>query len=58
MAKAIRCRDVGSECEGVIRAENERDAVDQAVQHARDVHGLTEISNELAGAVCAAIRYE
>ena len=56
MEKVILCRDVGFDCRGVIRAESEEEAIAQAVDHARTVHGLTEISDEVAARVRAAVR--
>ena len=58
MAKVIRCRDVGFDCEGVIRAESEEEAIAQAAEHAQTVHGLTEINDEVVQAVRGAIREE
>jgi predicted small metal-binding protein len=58
MEKVILCRDVGFDCKGVIRAESEEEAIAQAVDHARTVHGLTEISDEVAARVRAAVRDE
>jgi predicted small metal-binding protein len=56
MEKVILCRDVGFDCTGVIRAESEEEAISQAVDHARTVHGLTEITDEVAARVRAAVR--
>jgi predicted small metal-binding protein len=47
MKKVIHCRDVGSDCDGVIKADNEADALKQAAQHAREVHGVTEVTPEV-----------
>lgn len=58
MAKVIRCRDVGFDCEGVIRADTEDDALRQAAAHARDVHGLTEVTPEVATKVRSVMRDE
>ena len=56
MNKVIRCRDVGFDCEGVIRAQSEEEAVAQAAAHAMSVHGLTEINDEVIAKVRAAVR--
>jgi predicted small metal-binding protein len=56
MAKVVHCRDLGFDCEGVIRAETAKDALAQAAEHARTVHSLTEISPEVVQAVRSAIR--
>ena len=58
MAKMVRCRDIGFDCEGVVRAETEEEVVAQAAQHAQTVHNLQEITPEVVAAVRAAIRDE
>ena len=58
MAKVVRCRDLGFDCEAVIRAESADEALAQAAEHAQTVHGLTEISDEVVQAVRAAVRDE
>lgn len=51
MAKVIRCSDVGFDCDGVIRADTEEEALQQAVQHAQEVHGLGEVTDEVVAKV-------
>jgi len=58
MAKVLRCRDVGFECDGVIRAETEEEVLKKAAEHAQSVHNLKEISDEVVEKVRAAIRDE
>ena len=58
MAKVVKCRDMGFDCEGVIRAESEEEALAQAAAHAQAVHGLTEITDEVVDAVRSAMRDE
>lgn len=45
MAKVIRCSDVGFDCDGVIRADTEEEALQQAAQHAQDVHDLEAVTD-------------
>ena len=40
MTKAVHCRDIGFDCDGVVRAETEEEALARVVAHARTVHGL------------------
>jgi predicted small metal-binding protein len=47
MKKVIHCKDVGFDCDGVIRANTEEEALQQAAQHASEVHGVTDISPEI-----------
>lgn len=56
MAKVIHCRDVGFDCEGVIRAETEEEALQQAAQHAKAAHGLKEVSPEVIAKIKSAMR--
>ena len=56
MAKVIRCSDVGFNCDGVIRADTEEEALQQAAQHAQDVHGLEEVTEEVVAKVRAAMK--
>jgi predicted small metal-binding protein len=56
MAKILRCRDVGVDCDHVIRAETEEELMKKVAEHAKTVHGMTEISPEMAAKVKAAIR--
>jgi predicted small metal-binding protein len=55
MAKIVRGRDIGFDCEGIIRAESEEEALAQAAEHAQTVHGLTEITDDLVEAVRTAM---
>ena len=57
MSKVIRCRDVGFDCDGVIRAETEDEAMRQAAEHARTVHGV-EVTPEVAEQVRAVMHDE
>jgi len=58
MAKVLRCRDVGFDCDGMIRAETEEEILKKAAEHAQTVHNLKEISEEVVEKVRAAIRDE
>lgn len=56
MAKVIRCSDVGFDCDGVIRADTEAEALEKAAKHAQEAHGLDEITDEIVTKVKAAMR--
>jgi predicted small metal-binding protein len=58
MAKVLRCRDVGLDCEGEIRAETEEEVLRQAAEHAQTPHNMTEMLPEVVQKVRAAIRNE
>lgn len=44
--KELQCSDVGFECDAVVRADTEDEVMTQVSEHARDVHGMTEIDDE------------
>jgi predicted small metal-binding protein len=48
--KTLKCRDVGFDCDGVIRANNEQEVLQQASKHAREVHGV-EVTPEMAAQI-------
>jgi len=56
MAKQLRCRDVGLNCDFEARGTTEEEVLLKAIVHARNVHELTEIPSELATKVRAAVR--
>lgn len=58
MSKIIRCRDVGFDCPGVIRAETEEQAMKLAAEHAKTAHGIKEITPQIATKVKSAMRDE
>lgn len=43
--KELRCRKVGFDCEGVVRAETEEAVLRQAAEHAKTVHGMTQLDD-------------
>jgi predicted small metal-binding protein len=56
MAKQLRCRDVGMDCDFEARGNTEEEVLKQASAHARTTHQITEMPPELAAKVRAAIR--
>jgi predicted small metal-binding protein len=54
--KELRCRDVGFDCEGVIRAESDEEVLRQAAQHARTAHGLTQLDDATTRRIRSQIR--
>ncbi|MBC8492956.1 MAG: DUF1059 domain-containing protein [Chloroflexi bacterium] len=58
MTKVVHCRDVGFDCDGVVRAETEEEALKKVAEHAKTVHGLKEISEEVVEKVRTLIRDE
>lgn len=58
MTKVVDCRDLGFDCDGVVRAETEEEALQQVAQHAKDVHDISEVTPELADQVREVMREE
>lgn len=55
MTKIINCKEVGFDCDGVIHAETEEEALAMAAEHAQKVHGLKEMSPEVVAKVRSVI---
>ena len=58
MAKVLHCKNVGFDCEGIVRADTAEEVLQMAAAHAQAVHGLQEITPEIVEQVKAAMRDE
>jgi predicted small metal-binding protein len=58
MAKVLRCRDVGMDCDFEVRATTEAEILQRAAEHAQTAHGMREVPEEVVAKVRAAIRDE
>jgi predicted small metal-binding protein len=58
MAKILRCRDVGMDCDFEVHASTEEEILQRAADHAQTAHGLKEIPEEIVTKGRAAIREE
>ena len=58
MAKILKCRDVGVDCDFVARGATLEEVMEKAKDHACSDHGFVGIPPELADKVLAAIREE
>jgi predicted small metal-binding protein len=58
MEKVIHCRDVGYDCEGVIRAHSEEEALNMAADHAKRVHGLQQVTPQIVDKIKSVMREE
>lgn len=56
MAKTMRCRDVGVDCDFQATGETVAEVMQQCADHAKSAHGIDEIPPELAAKVQSAIR--
>lgn len=44
--RELNCREVGFDCDEVIRGEDDNEVMAEAAQHARNAHGMNEIDEE------------
>lgn len=51
MTKVVNCRDIGFDCEGVVRAETEEEALTLVAEHAKRAHDMEEVSQEVVDKV-------
>lgn len=58
MTLVVQCRDIGFDCEGVVKAENEEDLMKQVAAHAGEVHDISEVTPELVEKVRAVVTIE
>jgi predicted small metal-binding protein len=58
MAKVLRCGDLMSGCQHVIKGTTEEEVLQQAGKHAKEAHNIKEITPDLAAKVKAVIRTE
>ena len=58
MTKVVNCRDIGFDCEAVVRADSEEEALEIVAKHAKEVHGLEQVSPELAQKARQAMKTE
>jgi predicted small metal-binding protein len=56
MTKQIACGDVVSGCAFTAEAPSESELVQKVAVHAREVHGVQDVTPELAAKVRAAVR--
>lgn len=56
MAKVVYCNDLGFDCGYVAKAETEEALLKDVAAHAREVHGLTEVSPEVVEQVKGVVR--
>ncbi len=58
MTKVVHCRDIGFDCDGVVRAETEAEALQQVAAHAKEVHKMEEVPEEVVEKVRQVMREE
>ena len=58
MAKVLKCRDVGVNCDTVLYGENEADILRKAAEHAKECHQGIQMTPQLQAKLKAAINEE
>lgn len=58
MAKVLRCRDAGVDCDWEARAETEKELFAKAREHARNDHGMEDIPPDIIEKARTVIREE
>jgi predicted small metal-binding protein len=58
MAKVVHCRDVGFDCDGVVRAPTEEAALQMVAEHAKSAHGMESVPPEVVEKVRSVMRDE
>jgi predicted small metal-binding protein len=58
MAKVLRCKDVGMDCNFEARGETVDDVMKKAAPHAKEVHKMDSIPPEVEQKIRASIRDE
>lgn len=56
MAKEMKCGDLMPGCDHVVRAESEGELLQQVAAHAKEAHGIDEVTPDLVEKVKGAIR--
>jgi predicted small metal-binding protein len=49
--RELNCRDVGFDCDEVVRADSDEEVIARAEAHARQVHGLDHIDTDTEQAI-------
>ena len=58
MTKVVKCRDVGFDCDGVIKADTEAEALKMVAEHAKSVHNMAEVNQEVVDKVLSVMEEE
>mgnify|MGYP001568088078 FL=1 len=58
MGKTLACKDVGVDCDFVIKGKDEADVLRQAAQHAQGCHNNIQMTPDVQAKIRAAIKDE
>jgi len=51
MAKVLKCREVGLDCNFVARADTEEEIMERIAEHANTTHGVKDMSEDVVARV-------
>ena len=51
MTIVVNCRDLGFDCDGVVKGETMDNVLKQVAAHAKDAHNVTEVTPEMVAKV-------
>jgi predicted small metal-binding protein len=54
--KRLACGDIMEGCDAVFEGDSEEEVLAQGAEHAREVHGIEELTPEIAAKVSAAVQ--
>ena len=58
MTKSVACRDVGYDCDGVVKGDSEDETLMAVAEHAKTVHGLGEVTPDVVAKVKSVMKDE
>ncbi len=56
MTKEFHCRDVGFDCDGIVQGQTEDELMSKVAIHAKEVHNMTDISEDVVNKIKSAVR--
>jgi predicted small metal-binding protein len=56
MALTVHCRDVGYDCDGVVKADTEEELLQQVAEHAKSAHGMEEVTADVVEKVKSVVK--
>ena len=58
MAKTVACRDVGYDCDGVVKGDTEEATLMAVAEHAKSAHGLQDVTPDVVAKVKSVMQDE
>jgi predicted small metal-binding protein len=58
MTKTVACRDVGYDCDGVVKGDSEDETLMAVAEHAKSAHGLEDVTSDIVAKVKSVMKDE